>query len=138
MAVFTLHVFTLENVLFPWSNVALLRVQLFTHELASPSVKCHEFLSHLAACLSVCRCPHVTRLKQCVIGQTCNDNVVVHVARLWCLDRCKPPLRGVARHSEPLHAPFVPLSHYTGIFDVGPLQLWAPTSTTSSSPVLMN
>lgn len=73
---------------------------VFTHGLASPSVKWHEYLSHLAACLSVARWLHVTRLKRFLIGQACNYSVVVHFMLLWCLDRCKPPNRGGARTSE--------------------------------------
>ena len=73
---------------------------VFTHGLASPSVKWHEFLSHLAACQSVARCFHVTRSKRFLIGRACNDSAVIHFMLLRCLDRCKPPNRGGARTSE--------------------------------------
>lgn len=56
------------------------KISAFTHGFASSSAKRHKFLSHLAACLSVCRCFHVTRLKQVLIGRAC-----ISRCALWCL-----------------------------------------------------
>lgn len=53
----------------PTLRSCALKFSVFTHGFASPSAKRHKFLSHLAACLSVCRCFHVTRQTQVMIGQ---------------------------------------------------------------------
>lgn len=53
------------------------KLQLFTHRAAAFSLQCHDFSSHLAACLSQVpsarRFFHVTRLHWLLIGQACGD-----------------------------------------------------------------
>lgn len=62
----------------PPMTLQLCVFQAFTHRLVSPLAQCHKFPFHLAACLSVFRCFHVTGLKRFLIGRICKDSVAVH------------------------------------------------------------